>query len=201
MPHVATSMPIVTARRRPGGRPRSIAALVLLATLLLLSAAIAPTLGPALLPQTRSFGGEPHPGGLADLVRPPAATGSIGAMEATTRTLFLPIACRQRQLKPIATNQIGGAISAIAGMDDVAYVASGPRLIAVDTADKSEPRHSESTPAFEDLISDVTASDDVAYLACGNAGLIVVGIGGGWWTTRAQPARSAGESAKDSVLR
>lgn len=74
-------------------------------------------------------------------------------------------------------DQIGGPVYGLALRGDVAFVAAGSRLLAVDLADPGGPRIVGRSPVLAELAQGIGLVGDRAWLPLGAAGLAVLDIG------------------------
>ncbi len=85
-------------------------------------------------------------------------------------------ASEARRLTLNLVQQFAGASAAIAVAGDTAYLGVGPRLILLDVADPRAPRQVGQSQALPGLVQDVDVVGDLAYVAAGDAGLVVLDI-------------------------
>lgn len=73
-------------------------------------------------------------------------------------------------------NQLGGAVTAVAVQDNLAYLGIGSRLAVADVSDPTEPRVTSWSDILPRIVQQITLSDELAYVALGEAGLWVFDI-------------------------
>ncbi len=73
-------------------------------------------------------------------------------------------------------DQWGGAPQSMALVGTTAYIGFGPRLLAVDVADPGAPTVLGQSDILPDLVRGVAVAGDLAYLAAGQAGLVVFDV-------------------------
>ncbi|MCB8945874.1 MAG: hypothetical protein H6658_19165 [Ardenticatenaceae bacterium] len=73
-------------------------------------------------------------------------------------------------------NQIGGAVTAVAVQNNLAYLGIGSRLAVVDVSDPTKPHVISWSGILPRIVQQITLSDELAYVALGEAGLWVFDI-------------------------
>ena len=72
--------------------------------------------------------------------------------------------------------QIGGSTEAVAVQGNYAYLGVGPRLMVLNVSDPANPRKVGQTAVLPDLVQDVYATGNYAYVADGDLRVIDVSI-------------------------
>lgn len=86
-----------------------------------------------------------------------------------------PLPSSQEMILTIV-DQWGGTPQSMALEGTTAYIGFGPRLLVVDVGDPSAPRLLGQSDILPDLIRGVDVAGDLAYLAAGQAGLVVLDV-------------------------
>ncbi|MCB9006715.1 MAG: hypothetical protein H6656_05000 [Ardenticatenaceae bacterium] len=132
----------------------------------------------------------------ATAVAPTQAATTIEIASPTpTRPLSEPTAVQPRYIEPTPTptpdypplptenslnftlqNQIGGMPQAVLVDGPVAYLAVGPRLVAVDVADPTAPNFLGQSAILGDTLLDIAQEGSFIFGAAGRAGLVVLDV-------------------------
>lgn len=73
-------------------------------------------------------------------------------------------------------NQIGGAVTAVAIQDNLAYLGIGSRLAVADISDQTQPKVIFWSSILPGVVAQITLRDGLAYVALGEAGLWILDI-------------------------
>jgi hypothetical protein len=72
--------------------------------------------------------------------------------------------------------QVGSPASAVAVKDQIAYLGVGPQVLVLDVSDPGAPRQIRQTGILSATVRDVAATDDLLYVAAGQAGLHILDV-------------------------
>ncbi|MBX3055285.1 MAG: hypothetical protein KF770_02335 [Anaerolineae bacterium] len=73
-------------------------------------------------------------------------------------------------------NQLGGAVTAVAVQDNLAYLGIGSRLAVADVSDPTQPQVISWSGILPDIVEQIILRDGLAYVALGESGLWVFDI-------------------------
>ncbi len=116
-------------------------------------------------------------------------TMALGAVPATPTP-----SARKIDLEPV--NQAGGQSFAVAVEGNTAYVGVGPRLVTLDISNPNAPRAVGQSDVLPGVVQDIAISNNRAYIAAGDAGLLILDI-----SIRAKPREIASVRTSASVWR
>jgi hypothetical protein len=115
----------------------------------------------------------------------PTETAPVGAMVTAEVSPTATLAPAFESLGPLPSSQEmtltivgqwGGTPQSMALAGTTAYIGFGPRLLVVDVGDPGAPRLLGQSDILPDLIRGVDLTGDLAYLAAGQAGLVVLDV-------------------------
>ncbi len=87
-----------------------------------------------------------------------------------------PMLPSENSLSFTLQNQFGGVPQAVLVDGPTAYLAVGPRLVAVDVTDPTAPRFLGQSPPASDILYDIVQIGTLVYGAAGQAGLVVLDV-------------------------
>ena len=93
-----------------------------------------------------------------------------------TPTPQYPMLPSENSLSFTLQNQFGGSPQAMLVDGTIAYLAVGPRLVAVDVTDSSNPQFLSQSPILDDVLFDIAQEGSFIYGAAGRAGLVVLNV-------------------------
>ncbi|MCC6607704.1 MAG: hypothetical protein IT327_31140 [Anaerolineae bacterium] len=93
-----------------------------------------------------------------------------------TPTPAYPLLPSENSLTLTVQNQWGGVPQAVLVDGSTAYLAVGPRLVAVDVTDPTAPRFLGQSPPASDILYDMVQIGTFVYGAAGQAGLVVLDV-------------------------
>jgi len=73
-------------------------------------------------------------------------------------------------------SQFGGNTQSVAISGNIAFAGIGLRMNIIDISDPLQPKLLGMSDTFADMIQDIAIEDNIAYLAAGKAGLIIVDV-------------------------
>jgi hypothetical protein len=123
----------------------------------------------------------PAPGGTASNTPSPRGASDVVATDSSTHAVYLPYAATDTSMtaKLDVLDQVGGEVLAIAPSDRWLFVVRGSRFLVMDVHDAANLALVGRTPDLGCTTTDMDAHGSVAYLACGNA-LVVVDAAEPW---------------------
>ncbi|MAT96621.1 MAG: hypothetical protein CL608_05710 [Anaerolineaceae bacterium] len=164
---------------------------VSLIILLLITACTVTEARPTIIPTVVT----PTPQATAVPPTPEPTTATVIALATPTTPLAAPTAVPTRYIEPTPTptpnypmlpsenslsfalqNQFGGMPRALLVDDSVAYLAVGPRLVAVDVTDPAAPQFLGQSPVVGDALFDIVQVGARVYGAAGRAGLVMFDV-------------------------
>lgn len=107
---------------------------------------------------------------------PPTAVLPRYIEPTATPTPDYPILPSENSLRFTLQNQFGGVPQAVLVDGSVAYLAVGPRLVAIDITDPTTPQLMSQSPLLNDMLHDIVLDGTLVYGAAGRAGLMVLDV-------------------------
>lgn len=104
----------------------------------------------------------------------PTATATP-VLTSTPRPTQTPIP-RPNDITFTIIDQLGGAAQAVTYHDGTVFVGMGPRLVAVSLDDPTAPTILGQSPLLPGLVQGIVMHEGLAYLAAGQAGLVILDI-------------------------
>lgn len=102
------------------------------------------------------------------------ATPDLTPTQSLWLTLAPPVATGEVQLEVV--NQVGGAISAVAVVGNLAYVGVGPRLVILEVSNPQNPVVVGQSDVLPAVIQDLVVANGFAYAATGTTDLWVLDV-------------------------
>lgn len=133
-----------------------------------LNATLSPSSTPTAVPTTTPSPTLPPPTETATAV--PTVTPPM------SQVIALPEIDADGDVRLEVVNQIGGAVTAVAVQDNLAYIGIGSRLAVADVVDPTRPQVISQSEVLPGIIRQIAIQDSLAYLALGEEGLWVFDI-------------------------
>ncbi|MCL4872226.1 MAG: hypothetical protein KJ063_24975 [Anaerolineae bacterium] len=148
------------------------------ATSAALSASVPPTrtIAPTMTMTGTAVPPSPTPTALPTLVLTETATAVPTVTPPMSQVIAVPGTEAAEEVRLEVVNQIGGAVTAVAMQDNLAYLGIGSRLAVADVSDPAQPQIISQSEILPGIIRQITLQSGAAYLALGEEGLWVFDI-------------------------